>query len=305
MKILTLFTGGTIACSSKGGVLSPDKDNGFLLLDMYRETDGTVDFTAEMPYSILSENLCAENFNTLWSCVSAHDLSKYDGVIVCHGTDTLQYTGAFLSLKLGLCETPVVLVSANYPLNHRRSNGFENFCAAVSFIKSGQGRGVFISYKNDGEIFANIHRASRALPHLPYSDDLFSLKNQPYGYVKNGVFVKNPAYSETADEFAVMPDKPLNKTVLYIRPYPGMKYPPLTDDCKAVLLDSYHSGTIRTDGAELENFCREAENKKIPVCLTGSEDGFNYESKQRYSELGIKVLPVSSPILAYVKLWLM
>ncbi len=55
MKILTLFTGGTIACSSKGGVLSPDKDNGFLLLDMYRETDGTVDFTAEMPYSILSE----------------------------------------------------------------------------------------------------------------------------------------------------------------------------------------------------------------------------------------------------------
>ncbi len=156
MKILTLFTGGTIACSSKGGVLSPDKDNGFLLLDMYRETDGTVDFTAEMPYSILSENLCAENLNTLWSCVSAHDLSKYDCVIVCHGTDTLQYTGAFLSLKLGLCETPVVLVSANYPLNHRRSNGFENFCAAVSFIKSGQGRGVFIAYKNDGEIFAKM-----------------------------------------------------------------------------------------------------------------------------------------------------
>ena len=83
-----------------------------------------------------------------------------------------------------------------------------------------------------------------------------------------------------------------------------MKYPPLTDDCKAVLLDSYHSGTIRTDGKELEIFCREAENKKIPVYLTGSQDGFNYESKQRYSELGIKVLPVSSPILAYVKLWL-
>lgn len=304
MKILTLFTGGTIACSSKGGVLSPDKSNGFLLLDMYGETDGTVDFETAMPYSILSENLCAENLNLLWSCLSQYDLSKYDGVIVCHGTDTLQYTGAFLSLRLGLSKTPVVLVSANYPLAHRRSNGFENFCAAVVFIKSAQGRGVFISYKNDGDICANIHCACRALPHLPYSDDLFSLKNLPFGFVKNGVFAKNPAYSETADEFRIMPEKPLGKSVLYLRPYPGMKYPPLTAGCKAVLLDSYHSGTIRTDGKELESFCREAEKKKIPVCLTGSEDGFNYESKQRYKELGIKTLPVMSPIFAYMKLWM-
>ena len=32
MKILTVFTGGTIACSSKGGVLSPEKENGYMLL---------------------------------------------------------------------------------------------------------------------------------------------------------------------------------------------------------------------------------------------------------------------------------
>lgn len=304
MKILTLFTGGTIACSSKGGVLSPDKDNGFLLLDMYRETDGTVDFTAEMPYSILSENLCAENLNTLWSCVSAHDLSKYDGVIVCHGTDTLQYTGAFLSLKLGLCETPVVLVSANYPLNHRRSNGFENFCAAVGFIKSGQGRGVFIAYYNDGEPAANIHRAIRVLPHLPFSDDLFSLKNKPYGFVKSGVFMLNPEYREDESEFEVL-SKPIDRSVLYLRPYPGMIYPELTDEYKAVLLDSYHSGTVGTASEGIKIFCKTAEDKNIPVYLTGSEQGFNYESKQKYSGLGIKLLPPMPPAAAYMKLWLL
>ena len=33
---------------------------------------------------------------------------------------------------------PIVLVSANYPLDDSRSNGFENFVGAIDFIKSGR-----------------------------------------------------------------------------------------------------------------------------------------------------------------------
>lgn len=304
MKILTVFTGGTIACSENNGVLSPEKSNGYLLLNMYKSTDTAAEFTPVQPYSILSEKLCADTLNSLYKCLSESNFSEYDGVIVCHGTDTLQYTGAFLSCRLGLCQTPVVLVSANYPLAHRKSNGFENFCAAVSFIKSGQGRGVFIAYKNDGDEFACIHRAIRALPHLPFSDDLFSLYNKPYGFVKNNVFARNPEYRESEGEFEVL-SNPINSNVLFIRPYPGMSYPKLTDDCKAVLLDSYHSGTIRTDGDEIRAFCNEAENKNIPVYLTGSQEGFNYESKQKFAELKINVLPPMSPIAAYMRIWLL
>ena len=57
MKILTVFTGGTIACSSKNGVLFPDKENGYMLLDMYCETDRETEFETAQPYIILSENL--------------------------------------------------------------------------------------------------------------------------------------------------------------------------------------------------------------------------------------------------------
>ena len=46
------------------------------------------------------------------------------------------------------------------------------------------------------------------------------------------------------------------------------------------------------------------KNKNIPLYLTGSEDGFDYESKQKFDGLGITVLPPMSPIAAYVKLWL-
>ena len=304
MKILTVFTGGTIACSSKCGVLSPEKENGYMLLDMYRDHDRSVEFDTVEPYCILSENLQAENLNALYDCISGYDLTRYDGVIVCHGTDTLQYTGAFLSYRFGLCQTPIVLVSANYPLDHRRSNGFENFCAAVGFIKSGQGRGVFIAYYNDGEPAADIHRAIRVLPHLPFSDYLFSLKNKPYGYVKSGVFMMNPEYRENVSEFEVL-SKPIDRSVLYLRPYPGMIYPELTDEYKAVLLDSYHSGTVGTGSDGIKIFCKCARDKNIPVYLTGSEQGFNYESKQKFSGLGIKLLPPMSPAAAYMKLWLL
>lgn len=303
MKILTVFTGGTIACSSRDGVLSPDESNGFLLLDMYNKTYGGAEFETAVPYSILSENLSAENLGMLYESISGYDLSRFDGVIVCHGTDTLQYTGAFLSLRFGLCETPIVLASANYPLADPRSNGFENFSAAVSFIGSGQGKGVFIAYKNGSDKYTAVHRAIRTLPHLPFSDELFSLKNQPYGYIADGAFVPNPDYSESQSEFPVL-GAPTEKSVLFLRPYPGMVYPRLDDGFKAILLDSYHSGTIRTDGAEIEGFCGEAKRLGINVYLTGSEEGFGYESKSRFSCLGIKPLPPMSPIAAYVRLWL-
>ena len=61
MKILAVFTGGTISCSESGGVLSPDKGNSFLLL----KSRPDVCFDALMPYTILSENLGAEELEQL------------------------------------------------------------------------------------------------------------------------------------------------------------------------------------------------------------------------------------------------
>lgn len=88
---------------------------------------------------------------------------------------------------------PIVLVSANYPLDDSRSNGFENFVGAIDFIKSGSGNGVFVSYKN-ADLPVTIHRASRLLAHSAYSDELHSIFDESYGKIQNGIFVKNIRY---------------------------------------------------------------------------------------------------------------
>ena len=52
------------------------------------------------------------------------------------------------------------------------------------------------------------------------------------------------------------------------------------------------------------SFCLGAEREGVPLFLTGSEEGFDYESKQAFDELGINVLPPMSPTAAYAMLLL-
>ena len=306
MKILTVFTGGTIGCSRADGVMSPDSKNSYRLLEMYNKTDSSVEFTTVQPYNILSENLDGERLTALCECIRSYNLSDFDGVIVAHGTDTLQYTSAYLSYIFGLCKTPIVVVSANYPLEDSRSNGFVNFCSAVDFIRTGEGRGVFVSYTNSGDT-SKIHRASRVLPHGSYSDEVYSLFDEFYGEISSNGFTQNGNYCEYEDEISLSNDYILDRysNVLFIRVYVGIIYPEITEEIKAVLIEGYHSGTLNTSGKEFIEFCRIAGEREIPIFLTGSCEGFDYESKNEFEKLGIRVLPESSPISMYMKLWLL
>ena len=301
MKILTVFTGGTISCFDKGGVLSPDSGSGSLLLERARQAGVKAEFITTQPYLVLSENLTAAHLTALRRCLDAHLSEPLSGVIVTHGTDTLAYTAAYLDFVFGAQPVPIALVSANYPLHDSRSNGLENFLAAVKLIEAGES-GVFVPYRNTGAPCTAIHRGRDVLPHRPYDDAVDSLFGKPYGWVRAGGFFRDPDYPERVRED--LSDCELNGRVLFLRPYVGMNYPALPDDCKAVLLESWHAGTLPTATEELQAFCRTAREKQVPVYLTGCTEGFAYESKLAYGALGIHVLPPMSPIAAYMYLLL-
>ena len=55
---------------------------------------------------------------------------KYDGIIITHGTDTLQYTSAMLGYMFDDVSIPIVLVSSNYVLEDKRANGLINLSKA-------------------------------------------------------------------------------------------------------------------------------------------------------------------------------
>ena len=306
MKILVVFTGGTIGCANVSGVLSPEETKKYMLIDMYKQKHSDVVFDIAEPYTVLSENLEAKHLNTLADFLCGVDFKNYNGIIITHGTDTLQYTSAFLAYLFDGSDVPLVLVSANYPLDDKRSNGADNFSGAIDFIKSGSGNGVFAAYKN-ADSAVEIHRASRLIAHSAYSDEVHSIFNESYGKIQNGIFVKNTCGRSLKSEFVFDRSTRLdnNSNVLKISAAVGMQYPEITENIKAVLLESFHSGTLNTAGKALTDFCTKAEKMTVPVFLTGACKGFYYESKLKFDELKINVLLPASPIAMYIKLWLL
>lgn len=326
MKLLVIFTGGTIGSKVNEGYISPDLGQPFKLMELYHEQKAAsaqgILFDTCVPYTLLSEDLTGEYLAKLGACVKENLKKDYDGIIVAHGTDTLQYAAAMVGYLAGGDSIPVMFVSSNYVLEDERANGLDNFACAVEFITERRGRGVFAAYKNQDNV-VYIHRAVRALPHLPYSDEVYSIGNQYYGkYMRSAsqagmpsqdileagkwIYKKNTEYHfvKAADvSFGQLP-KQWDSGILRILPYPGMRYPVVLEHARAVLLDTYHSGTLCSITPGLRTFLENAKQSNVPVFITGVNTETDYASFQEFEGKNVQVLRNLSPVAAYVKLWL-
>ena len=309
MKILFVFTGGTIGSTAQGDFIGTDHKKPYLLLERYREVYG-MDFAFDTvaPYTNLSENSTGKNLTLLMESVAAA-ANGYDGIVVTHGTDTLQYSAAALSYALADIQIPVLLVSSNKTIDDPTANGLANLRAAIRFIAEVKAPGVFVPYRNEGEA-VTVHRGTRLCESLPFSDAVYSICNSYYGTFLDEAqpFAKNPLYCELANETAALGAQCLQgecEEILRVAPYPGNPYRPLPADVRYILHTSYHSGTVNTESAVAKAFFAAAKAAGIPVFLTGVEPGAAYDSTRLFAELGIEPLCNIAPIAAFVKLWML
>ncbi len=305
MKILVIFTGGTIGSSLKDGWISSDSETNYLLLNNYiKETgDKTTEFVTCSPYTILSENLTEKELNLLQRCVADNLNKGFDGIIITHGTDTLQYTAAALSYAFSDVDIPIVLVSSDYPLSDKCANGGKNFDAAVKFINSGLTSGVFVSYKNAKDKVVAIHKATRISQYTEATADLYSIDGEPFAFCDR-VVSANDAYKTTESSKGVgCIDFCGAPRILVIESRPGDNFTYSLEDCQAVILRPYHSGTLNTDNKALKTLCSQAKEKSIPVFAVNIKSGASYESSKVYDDLGLEILPMCSFSAIYVKCW--
>lgn len=296
MKILIVFTGGTIGSSLQGDFIRPNADSSKHILALYQEArkDETtpcedIEFETCNPYTLLSENLTGSHVNQLVETLHEKLTDpSYDGILVTHGTDTIQYTAAALELTLKP-HIPIVLVSSNYTLDDTRANGVTNFKTAVDFIMEKEA-GIFVSYCNTGQR-PIVHRGGDLLGHLAYDDSLYSL-------VPSCTKMAHGLCSLPIDTLLVDPSP-----ILYCKAIPGISYPLVQPHTKAVLIETYHSGTLCTTGSTFSDYVFDLEKKNIPVYLTGIESRSAYESTEVFAQLPVQILEKCSPIYAYMLLW--
>lgn len=129
-KILVLNTGGTIAMSvddSEGVKPLDDQAVGKILPFLTRYADVTMKNVLHLP----SPHMTPELMNFLRQQIEAelaHD--SYDGVVITHGTDTLEETAYFLDLTLSHT-VPIVVTGAMRSSNELGADGPVNLISSV------------------------------------------------------------------------------------------------------------------------------------------------------------------------------
>ncbi|WP_039386269.1 asparaginase domain-containing protein, partial [Listeria monocytogenes] len=126
-KILVLHTGGTISMSADDdGRVSQNADNpmNHVGFDLDNLELTVVDFL-----NIPSPHITPYHMLDIYKKIK-ETAGQYDGVVITHGTDTLEETAYFLD-TMAVPEIPIVLTGAMRSSNELGSDGFYNYLSAL------------------------------------------------------------------------------------------------------------------------------------------------------------------------------
>jgi L-asparaginase len=312
-NILVIFTGGTIGSVAADGTINTDGNTSFKLIQLFQqqyECRQQIHFDTIQPLQILSENLAPPAWKTLIAAIETARPDQYDGVIITHGTDTLAYTACALGFYFNAIKIPMLLVASDYPLDHPKANGVENFICAIEFILQKSEAGIFVPYRNQQQI-TQLHQGTRLACSLQLSGDFFSVQGKSYLQFENRQFsLLNPPANQTLAK--TIPLKAhFSERILIIKPYPGLDYSRFNlDNVDAVLHDLYHSGTACAslqwgENHSLVEFIKRCKNLSITVYLAPAiKSADAYQSTQALIGQGAEIIWNMSIEAAYVKLLL-
>lgn len=144
-RILILHTGGTISMSEgEDGKVSPSVRNP--LLDALERLNHPAELSQEAVLNVPSPHINLEHWLLLKSRIEkAVNEEHFDGVVITHGTDTLEETAYFLDLALNI-NVPVAITGAMRSSNELGADGLINLQSAilVALSEESKGKGVLV-----------------------------------------------------------------------------------------------------------------------------------------------------------------
>ena len=154
-NVVILATGGTIAGAGASAVNSATYSAAKVPVDKLiaglPELAKVANVRGEQVFQVASESLTNDNLLTLAKRVSA--LSKQpdvDGIVITHGTDTLEETAYFLTLTVHTAK-PIILVGSMRPGTALSADGALNLFNAVNVAasKDAGGKGVLVTMNDE------------------------------------------------------------------------------------------------------------------------------------------------------------
>ena len=201
-NVLILATGGTIAGSGATSTTTVGYKAATVpvqaLIDAVPELKKVATVRGEQVFQIASQNMTNDNWLKLAKRVN--DLLQQpdvDGIVVTHGTDTLEETAYFLNL-VTKSDKPVVIVGAMRPSTALSADGPINLYNAVLIAgsKEAVGKGVLVCLNDQINAARDVTKTNTSTADTFKSPELGVL-----GYIQGDrvAFYRSPARKHTLD----------------------------------------------------------------------------------------------------------
>ena len=185
-NVVILATGGTIAGAGASAVNSATyaaaKVGVDKLIAGLPELSKVANVRGEQVFQVASESLTNDNLLTLAKRVSAlSKQSDVDGIVITHGTDTLEETAYFLTLTVHT-NKPIVVVGSMRPGTALSADGALNLYDAVNVAgsKDAVGKGVLVTMGD------NIDSGRDVSKNVNIKTSAFSSQWGPLGMIVEG-----------------------------------------------------------------------------------------------------------------------
>ncbi|MGI0047427.1 MAG: Glu-tRNA(Gln) amidotransferase subunit GatD [Nitrosotalea sp.] len=307
-KVLLISTGGTIASriDYRTGGVTPALTAAELNASV-PELSKIANIDTEVLFSEYSENLLPEHWMKIAEKLNSYSRSEYKGIIVAHGTDTMQYTAAALSFSLSGFPKPVALVGSQRSSDRPSSDATLNLISATKFLVKTDTNGIFVIMHNstsDDEIAC--HWGTRVRKNHTSKRNAFqTIGGSPAFIVKKDNIEKNPLFDSPQKAFN--PKINFNSKVMLMKYYPGLD-PMLVDHVissgyKAIIFEGTGLGHV---GRVMYESIERAKRKGLFIgmtsqCIDGTVRMTVYDSGRDLLNLGVIPLGNMIPETALVK----
>ncbi|MFC6725662.1 Glu-tRNA(Gln) amidotransferase subunit GatD, partial [Halobium palmae] len=182
--VALISTGGTIASTVdyRTGAVTAQFDAEDVLRAV-PDLAGRANYRGRVVANILSENMTPDVWRELARAVEAEIENVADGVVVMHGTDTMQYSASALSFVLDT-PVPVVFTGSQRSADRPSSDNVMNAVCAVEAAKADCAEVLVCMHGSESDDVCALHRGTRVRKnHTSRRDAFETVGARPLGQV--------------------------------------------------------------------------------------------------------------------------
>jgi glutamyl-tRNA(Gln) amidotransferase subunit D len=249
--ISLISTGGTIASTVdyRTGAVTAQFDAEDVLRAV-PDLAGRANYRGRVVANILSENMTADIWQELARAVHEEIEAGADGVVVMHGTDTMQFTASALAFMLDT-PVPIVFTGSQRSADRPSSDNVMNAVCAVEAAKSDCAEVLVCMHATESDDRCALHRGTRVRKnHTSRRDAFETVGAEPLGsvdYDAEDVTFRREYAERDGVALDIRPD--LETDVELVKFTPGMDFSRVErlSDAAGLVVEGTGLGHVHTD----------------------------------------------------------